>query len=175
MIRFSIDQAGFDNKLKLGTINPFAGWARTRDPSHPITHVDCSVRGVLLSRLPIRQERPDLRQAFGDDLYGFAGVVRLDEGLAGEVLRLEAVADDGSRFLMQEYPLSDVERVTEEEREYRRQHRLPDDLLMHLVVHSADPGAFLQYGKRAAQLVLDVLDAHGVRGQVRRVLDFGVG
>jgi SAM-dependent methyltransferase len=52
---------------------------------------------------------------------------------------------------------------------------LPDDLLLHLVVHSVDPEGFLQSGKEAAELLLEVLDAHGARSRVRRVLDLGVG
>ena len=151
MIKFSIDQAGFNNKLKLGTINYFDGWVVSLVEKNPIQHIRFSVipsqddesrfaipkilrqMGISFGKsqvdqselgiLPIKKERPDLEKTFNKRLLGFSGVINVPEDCQNGVLLVEAVATDGECFPMARYPLSLVEMITLEEKDLKETYR----------------------------------------------------
>jgi ubiquinone/menaquinone biosynthesis C-methylase UbiE len=174
MIHFHVDLAGFDGHIKCGTINYFNGWAANPDDHNPISHITFSVGPDGLGDLPVRQERPDLDEFWPNTFVGFAGTIGIPDTYLGQTLTLVAVASDGQTFPLTEHVLTEC--LSNEERCFRKEHELPDDLLMHLVVHDVDPKRFLAEGKAAVELVQGMLERHQINiDGVRNVLDFGVG
>jgi SAM-dependent methyltransferase len=174
MIRFSIGNAGFKNRLVCGTINYFNGWVMNSDSANPIVHVRFSVGEQVLGSIAVRRERPDLAKSLGETMLGFVGVVAIPEGALRQRLRLHAAARDGTLFPMREFALEHL--LREEEKDFRKNNQLPDDTLMYLVVNRVDPKSFLEEGKSAVELIRDVCMKNGVAvDQLKDVLDFGVG
>jgi hypothetical protein len=172
MIDYHVDQAGFRNRLVCGTINYFDGWIVAHDRSNPVISVSIRVGPRKLGDLPVRNARPDLARVYDQKLVGFSGVVEIPEALIGYDLCLEAIARDGSVHPMKQYPLT--EKLGELEKRYRRENDLPDDLLMHLVVHNVDPQAFLAEGKFGVELLRTVCERNGISiDSIHDVLDFG--
>jgi SAM-dependent methyltransferase len=173
-IKYSIDVAGFQNKLKCGTINLFDGWAANADQNNPIILVQFSVGPTELGRIPIQKDRPDLEAGFHRKKLGFSGVVHIPNQYLGHKLSVLAVAQDGRSQKLREFDLNEA--LTEAELEFRRKNNVPDDILQNLVVQNTDARQFLEFGKLAVEEIVQVLGDHQVSmDQVRTALDFGVG
>ncbi|HVQ39677.1 MAG TPA: hypothetical protein VMS31_19210, partial [Pyrinomonadaceae bacterium] len=174
MIQFHIDQAGFDGHIKCGTINYFGGWVVSGEPDRRIAEVKFYVDQECLGRMPVRQERPDLERIYQETLLGFASVVDIPDEYLGRNLTLKAVAEDGQEFPLTEYPLT--ERLSDAEKDFRREHNLPDDLLIHLVAFQIEPRVFLGEGKAGVDLIKQILNKHQISlDALENILDFGTG
>jgi len=174
MIHFGIDNAGFDNKLICATVNFFDGWVFNPDITNPIIKVCFFVDDSQIGFIPVKTERPDLVKAFHETLLGFHGICDIPETCLNKTLMVYAVAQDGSAFFMQQYELAD--KLSQEEKDFRINNALPDDILMHLVVHSVDPKSFLEEGNAAAELIKSILGQNGIDLlSIKNILDFGVG
>jgi len=89
-------------------------------------------------------------------------------------LRIEAIGKDGMHFKLQDYVVADI--VPVEERRFREQNNLPDDMLRLLVVSNIDPYIFVKKGKNGVDLIRQLLDKHHIDiHSFKNVLDFGVG
>jgi len=174
MIHFGIDTAGFDNILRCGTINFFDGWVANSDRNNPIVTLDFYIEGEHVGSIPVKRERPDLEKAFHRSLLGFYGCCDIPESCLNKNLLVYATAENGTSFFMQDYELKEI--LSQEQKDFRNNNLLPDDLLMHLVVHSVNPQAFLDEGKAGVEIIKSVLSENGIDLlSMKNILDFGVG
>jgi len=174
MINFHVDKAGFHDEVVSGTINYFDGWVINIDRSNPVQSVRFSLGDHLIGSLPIRKERPDLEQVYGQTLLGFSGVIDVPPKSVGASVKLVAEAKNGNLFGMDEFCI--VKELSDEELRFRRDNKLPDDVLIHLVAHNVDPKTFLEEGKAGVELIKRVLTGHQIHvDALVNILDFGVG
>ena len=174
MIHFGIDHVGFDNKLRCGTVNFFDGWVANSETNNPIKSVCFFVDDTQIGNIPIKVERPDLKKSFNESLLGFYGICDIPEACLNKTLMLYALAEDGSSYFMQSYELMNT--LSQEEKDFRINNALPDDILMHLVVHMVDPKSFLEEGRAGVEMIRSILTQNGVDFlSMKHVLDFGVG
>ena len=174
MIHFGIDHAGFSNKLRAGTINFFDGWVANSDRNNPIRTVNFFVDNTQIGNISVKGERPDLEKSFHESLLGFYGICDIPETYLNKTLMLYAIAKDGSSYFMQKYELMD--KLSQEEKDFRINNALPDDILLHLVVHSVDPKSFLEEGKAGVEMIKSILVQNGLDLlSMKNILDFGVG
>ena len=173
-IQFHIDQAGFENVLRSSTVNFFTGWVVNLNDTNPINHVRFNAGKAVLGTLPIKHDRPDLMKVFQKTLLGFWGAIMIPEEFHHSILRIEAVAKDGTTFFMKEYVVEET--VPFQEMEFKKLHNVPDDMLRQLVVANIDPYTFIEQGKQGVELIKQILQKNGVEiDSFRNILDFGVG
>ncbi len=174
MVSFGIGQAGFNNQLQCGTVNFFDGWVVNLDRQNPIKTVAFFVDNTQIGSIDVKRERPDIAKAYKELLPGFYGVCDIAEIYIHKTLMVYAIAKDGTSFFMQEYKLTGT--LSQEEKDFRVNNALPDDVLMHLVVHSTNPRDFLKYGKIGVEMIKSTLIENGVDLlSMKNILDFGVG
>jgi len=174
MIQFGIDNAGFNNLLQCGTINFFDGWVVNSDKKNPIKYIKFIVENIQIGNIAVKRERPDLEKTFKNSLLGFYGYCDIPESCLNKALLVYAVAEDGSSYFMESYKLTS--KLSQEEKDFRLNNLLPNDLLMYLVVHSIDPKSFLEEGKAGVEMIKSVLDENGIDlMSMKNILDFGVG
>jgi SAM-dependent methyltransferase len=172
-LAFCIEHAGFENRLRCGTINHFSGFVGP-EPENPTVHVRFSVEGETLGTLPIDVERPEFARVFPTTILGFAGVVSIPESCVGKTLLVEAVFKNGGAFPLGEYSLDTA--VTVEERAFKKINNIPDDRLIYSVITTLDPVSFLERGKLGVDIILELLKLNNIDlACLRAVLDFGVG
>ena len=122
----------------------------------------------------MQKDRPDLLKHFGLLKAGFSGIIDIPQDCQQKNLVLEAVAKDGRKIKIGEYPLKDG--LSEEEIAFRKNNKLPDDILQHLVVQNTNPQKFLELGKSGVDLIKQILEKHQIPLEgMHNVLDFGVG
>jgi SAM-dependent methyltransferase len=173
-VRFAIDQPGRDKRLRCGTINYFEGWVINSNEIDPVVRVNFTINGLTVGTLPIDYDRPDLLPIFGKTMLGFSGFINISEEYYQQALRVEALAQSGERFFLNNFELNEI--VTAEEKEFKEKNNLPDDVLMRLVVSNIDPALFLRHGKEGVELIEDILKKNRIDiHDFKNVLDFGVG
>jgi len=179
MIYFGIDHAGFNNVLQCGTVNFFDGWVVNSKKNNPIKTVNFFIDDAQVGSIPIKMERPDLKKRFSESLgyprlSGFYGICDIPETYLNKTLILYAIAKDGQSYFMQKYELADI--LSLEEKDFRINNALPDDILMHLVVHNVNPKSFLEEGKAGVETIKSILVQNDIDLlSMKNILDFGVG
>lgn len=173
-VRHGIDVVGFENRLRCGTINFFDGWAANIDSENPIIHILFRVGSDKLGQLPIQKDRPDLEKSFHNKKLGFSGIINIPSEYLDKNLIVEAIAKDGRSVIIDTYFIKEC--LSDEEILFRKANKLPEDVLLNLVVQNIDPIKFLELGKSGVSVIVKILGDHQISmKELHNILDFGVG